>query len=108
MPNQQMLEWVHKLREYDHHFLSPQGVKMFATAFGVKLRPYRAFANPQDPKGLTLNNGEKSAVGMDAADMAKSICEQLKVPYQFKMGRGFQLQTCCNALEQHFQKGGDQ
>ena len=100
------LEWVSKLREYDHLFLNEKGVKMFAKAFGVKLTPYTATANPSDPKGLTFNDGAESGYGMDAADMAESICRQLKIPYEPKMGRGFRLQSCCNALQTHFKNGG--
>jgi hypothetical protein len=98
------LEAVSKLREYDHAFLTEQGVDYFAKAFGVKLTPYLAYAEPDDPKGLRLERGATSAVGMDAAHMAEVICRELGVAYVPKMGRGFRLQTCCSALEKHFKQ----
>ena len=98
------LKAVNELREYDHIFLSPEGVERFARAFNVKLTPYRAYANQKEPKGLTLNDGAKSAMGMDAHYMAQAICRQLGVKYVEKHGRGSALRACCDALERHFDK----
>ena len=57
-------------------------------------------------KGLTLKNAAKSAVGMDAQVLAMRICDHLGVPYDLKFGRGFQLQTCCDALIEHYAAKG--
>lgn len=106
VPRKAKLDAVAALRDYDHAFLNEKGVAMFAKKFGVKLTPtkHKADAGPKNPKGLTLDNGAKFAIGMDAAVMAQIICRQLGVPYEEKMGRGSQLYACCNALEEHFKK----
>jgi hypothetical protein len=93
------------LRECDHTFLSEKGVKKFADVFGVTLTPTLHYADPSHPKGLTFHDGAKSAVGMDAADMAETICLSLGVPTLPLMGRGFRLQSCCDALAKHFNVG---
>jgi hypothetical protein len=98
------LKAVADLRGYDHCFMTKEGVEDFATRFGLagKIKPYVVKANPNDPKGLTLDNGATSAIGMDAAILASVICDHLGVKYMSKMGRGFQLRACCDALETHF------
>lgn len=98
------LEAVKDLRDYDHAFLSEEGVAKFAEVFGVTLKPTKHYAEPNHPKGLHLANGAKSAVGMDSSEMAQSICNQLDVKYSRMMGRGFQLRVCCDALEKYFSK----
>lgn len=102
MKYEKQLTAVKELRDYDHCFLSPEGVKYFAKSFGVKLKPYRLSANPHEPKGLTLYSGKSSALGMDATEMARSVCKQLNVPYESKFGRGSQLKECCEKLQEHF------
>jgi hypothetical protein len=101
-----MLDVVEDLRGYDHAFISKEGVEHFSKAFGVKLTAFRhrADAGPKNPKGLTLNGGAKSAVGMDAATLASIVCDSLGVDYAEKFGRGSQLGACCTALEEHFKK----
>jgi len=94
-----MREAVRELRDYDHCFISQEGADHFAERFGVKLSTHVARANPDDPKGLTLEDGATEAVGIDAADMAESICKSLGVGYVPKMGRGSRLRSCCDALE---------
>jgi hypothetical protein len=98
------LQAVHDLRNYDHAFLTAEGVAKFAKAFGLegKIKPYREKANPSDPKGLMFHNGASEGVGMDAQILAMSICEHLGVKYPEMFGRGSQLRACCDALEQHF------
>jgi hypothetical protein len=98
------LKAVADLRGYDHAFLTAEGVEDFATRFDLKgkIKPYLAKANPRDPKGLTLDNGATSAIGMDAVILASSICDHLGVKYMSKLGRGSQLRACCDALETYF------
>ena len=97
------LEAVEKLRRYDHAFLSEEGVAEFAKAFGVQLTPSRHAADGyHNPKGLTLHNGAKSAIGMCACVLAQVVCRRLGVLYESKFGRGSQLRACCDALEVHF------
>jgi hypothetical protein len=56
------------------------------------------FSRAQKCKGLTLNNGAKSAKGMAAFDLAMMLCGELDVRYESKLGRGFQVQVCVEAL----------
>ena len=75
-----MQEAIDELREYDHAFVSQKGVAKFAKLFGVELKPWRHFANPNDPnepKGLRLEDGVESAVGLEASYMAAEICRQI-------------------------------
>ena len=98
-----MKQVIQELRECDHAFLSKEGVAKFATDFRVTLTPRRHHADPPGTlKGLTFKDGAKSAVGMDAAEMAQLICIQLGVDFDPKFGRGSQLRSCCDALAKHF------
>ena len=94
-----LLKAVADMRKYDHVFLSPDGAAHFEHAFGVKLRTYVVKANPRDPKGLTLNDGATQAEGIAAEEMACQVCDHFEVAYDDKMGRGFQLRACCDALD---------
>jgi hypothetical protein len=51
---------------------------------------------------LTFHNGAKSAMGMDASVLARTVCDVVGVEYQDRFGRGSQLRACCDALEKHF------
>lgn len=95
---------IMELRDCDHAFVNEEGVAYFAQAFGLagKIGCQLHYANPQDLKGLTLANGAVSAYGMDAAILARKICDMLGVKYASKFGRGSQLQACCDALAEHF------
>ena len=99
-------EAVDELRQYDHAFVTEKGVQKFAKLFGVTLKPWRHFADPNEPKGLTLKDGAESAVGLDAAYMAAEICRQIigHDPGAIYIGRGKRFWACCNALEKHFAK----
>ena len=97
-------ETAKSLYGYDHAFISQEGVEHFARIFEVQLTPYRMKADPGAFKGLRLNGGAKSAVGMDAADLACSVCRQLGVEYPDKFGRGSQLRAAVRALETHYQR----
>lgn len=98
------LNAVKNLRAYDHAFLNEAGVESFAEVFGIKLKSYKVHANPEDMKGLALNNGARSGRGMDAAVLAGAICQQLGIAFMTTSGRGTQLRVCCDALEAHFAK----
>lgn len=93
------LDGVKELRDYDHIFLDVEGANHFGNIFGFTIRTYVAHANPNDPKGLTFNDGRRSGRGIAAHTLAMQICNHFKVPFEHKMGRGFQLRMCCDALE---------
>lgn len=98
------LSAVEELRECDHQFLDANGVAKFAKAFGLEgqIKPYKAKANPEDPKGLTFYDGRSEGIGMDAAILAQRICGGLGVKYAERFGRGSQLASCCDALEKYY------
>jgi hypothetical protein len=93
-------EAIEGLREYDHAFLSEEGADTFSDAFGFKARTAVVEATPNEPKGLTLKNGAKSARGIAADELAVQICEHVGVEYPEMFGRGSRLRACCDALEQ--------
>lgn len=95
----ELLQLVTELRKYDHVFMSVEGAHYFSEPFGFTARTYMAHANPDDPKGLTLEGGAKSAVGVSAHELAIQICEHVRATYAQSMGRGSQLRLCCDALE---------
>jgi len=95
-----LMKYVDKLREYDHAFLTVEGAEYFSKPFGFAARTYVERATPNEPKGLTLNNGAKEARGIAAHHLAEQICDHVGVEYPEKLGRGTQLRVCCDALEQ--------
>jgi hypothetical protein len=95
----ELFKAVDELREYDHAFINPEGAKRLAAPFGVKPRTYIEKVNPNDPKGLILEDGATEAEGIDAALLAMQICGDLSVDYESKLGRGSQLRSCCDALK---------
>lgn len=98
------IEAAKSLHDYDHAFVSAEGVEHFGKIFEVNLKSSMMTANPKDIKGLTLNDGRAAAEGMCAAQMAEEICSQLDVEYVSKFGRGSQLHECARALAAHFEK----
>lgn len=94
---------VADLRDYDHCFMSPEGVAHFNAIFGVEIEPYVAQADPKALKGLRLSGGAKSAAGYDAADYAETVCRLVGSPFRpWQSGRGSRLASACDALVKHF------
>jgi len=94
-----LMVYVDELRQCDHAFLTVEGAHYYSKPFGFTARTYVAHANPDDPKGLTLDSGAESARGIAAHDLAMQICDHVGVAYRETMGRGSQLRLCCDALE---------
>ena len=95
----ELLKAVADLREYDHAFITPEGAARLAEPFDVVPRTYLERVNPNDPKGVTFDDGRQEAEGIDAAVLAMQICNAKHVVYDSKFGRGSQLRACCDALE---------
>lgn len=93
------------LRECDHGFLTAEAVQEFNVGFGLApdaIKPYKAYANPRDPKGLTFDNGAKSGIGYDAAEYAEQVSTLLGTGFKpWQMGRGSRLRSACDAIEAH-------
>ena len=96
------LEAIRELREHDHCFLSPKGVKKLGEPFGV-YQTVVAQDNRSDFKGLTLNDAKEgdSAEGLSAHTLAEMIADKLGVEYPPQHGIGSQLRVCCDAVEKY-------
>lgn len=83
-----------------HAFMKPEFVAAVNTAFGTDLKcsVHKADRSPQNPKGLQFDDGATEAEGMDTRTIAELVCSKLGVKYEEKMGRGFQVVACVNAL----------
>lgn len=95
---------VNELRKYDHAFISAEGVRHFARAFGVDIEPRmtKANASPDNPKGLTLEGGATEAEGLDAVELAELICIHFDIGSgSFLNGRGARLRVACDSIERH-------
>jgi hypothetical protein len=100
---QQIADAIDNLAAYDHALISAKGCKDLAAAFGVadQITTHTYYAG-EGKGGLTLFGGEKKAEGLEASVLACQICNALGVEYESKLGRGFQLRTCCEALRKHY------
>lgn len=106
MDREQQIAAVRELQECHHIFFTPEGMDHFTEPFGFKGETNIHYANPNDPKGLTLADGAEFAEGAAAENIAAQICRHLGVPYENKIGRGFQLRACCDALLKHLEALG--
>lgn len=86
------------LVENTHTLFTNEMVEKINGAFGLRIRPKMYRANPSEPKGLTLDNGRKDAIGISALDAAIELCAALNVQFESKMGRGYQVRACVEAL----------
>ena len=94
---------IKELIKLDHCFLSPEGVKEIGKPFGV-YHTIKIKDNRSDFKGLNAGPEFKEGdevEGLDAAVLAKLICEKEGVKYPAMYGRGSQLRACCGALLKH-------
>ena len=94
-------DFLKMLTEHTHSLFTSEIVTQANDLFGtrIKARTYRA--NPHDPKGLTLDNGKAvSDPGISALDLSRELCDALRVKYPHKMGRGFQVRACVDALRE--------
>ena len=77
----------------------------FTKPFGFSGSTYLAKANPQDFKGLTLQDKDGNPidelVGQDASVVASEIADHLEIDYQELFGRGSQLRECCSRILEH-------
>lgn len=92
---------IRELYEYDHAFLTKEGAEHFTAPFGFTPRLHVEKANPQDFKGLTLNNGAESAEGIGAHQLALQIASHLKVSVPDMFGIGSQLRIACAKILEH-------
>jgi len=104
------LEAADRLVELDHGILTRDEAQELASSMGLDAGAVPVYAiehRPDLPKGARLTGctkiGEKRwMIGADA--MAEWACQQLKVKYELKYGRGSRLRECCARLREHFKK----
>lgn len=89
---------LNHLVENTHILFTGDFLKEINEAFGLRIRPSLYHAEPNEPKGLVLDNGHHEAIGISAYDAAICLCQHLRVQYERKMGRGFQVRACVDAL----------
>lgn len=92
---------LHELETNTHLFWKSEAAKDLTRPFGFECRVIEYKANPRDPKGLTLDNGARSAVGAASWDISSQICSHLKVRSEGKLGRGFQVRSDCDAARRY-------
>lgn len=92
---------ITELLNYDHCFIWPDEADKIAKAFGTLAECYTEQCDYDNPKGLHFADRRKSAFGIAAEVLARQICEHLHIEYPYKVGRGFQLRACCQALTDH-------
>lgn len=98
------IERVKELSEYDHCFLSPEGVNHFTEPFGFKGVVYEATdTSKTDPKGLKLDNGLPAALGQDADYVAVEIAKHLGLTPPPLFGRGARLREACRVILDHLE-----
>lgn len=83
-----------------HGFYAPTIQQTIGDLFGVKLDFHEIQAT--GGKGLTLDNGAKSAIGIGGWELALQLCKKLEIEYEPYLGRGFQFRACIKALREHF------
>jgi hypothetical protein len=101
-------EAILELAEYDHCFLSPEGVRELGKPFGV-FKTIIAKDNRSDFKGLNLGEGNKegdSAEGLPAHTLAIMICKKLGVDFPYQHGIGSQLRVCCKVVTRYLNEKG--
>lgn len=86
------------LQDYDHGFITAEGVRYFTEPFGFVGTTYLAHDTRNEHKGLKLEGGATEAEGQDAEEVAGQICRHLGVAYPPMMGRGFRHRTRCEAI----------
>lgn len=92
-------ELLNELAENTHTLFSESFVEQINEAFivSLKARVYRA-DGARNPKGLTTHDGAPEAKGLAAFELAPALCDALGVKYESKLGRGFQVRACVDAL----------
>lgn len=99
-------EVLQTLRGHTHTFWTTKAAVEFCEPFGVEWTP-RVYQNePNNPKGLHLDNGAKEAEGAGTPDITGTIAAKLGLHPRGCLGRGFQVRADCEAIEEHFAKEG--
>jgi hypothetical protein len=104
---QKRLAAITLLADYDHCFITENGVRKICTPFGYRAEchPGHSDAGPNNPKGLTMAPGKEGTLGRDATDLAEELCRKFNLKYRNDFfGRGRQLHECCRALREYVEE----
>ena len=102
---------ISALRNFDHELIGQEDIDKICEPFGVHIDGFKWYEDyTTNPKGLRLNPGPhvkedkkgRYALGLEASVLATLLCSRLGVKYEGKMGRGSQLRSCCDALEEKY------
>lgn len=92
-------EILQELLENTHTLWAPSFVEKVNDAFGTSIKCHSYIADGhRNPKGLSLHDKGDVAIGLACFDLAPILCSALGVKYEYKLGRGFQVQACVEAL----------
>lgn len=73
--------------------------------FNCRMQTYKNDASPSNPKGLTIDNGAKSAIGASSWNISGQIVHHVGAKSVSCLGRGFQVRADCDAVRKHLNKG---
>lgn len=90
-----------------HSLWSKSTAEEIAAPFGFKpnCREYLADGGPRNPKGLYLDNGQESALGLSSWDLSRQIALHVGARPESKLGRGFQVRADCHAIREKLNEG---
>ena len=91
-------ELLHEMACNTHTLWSESFVAEVNAAFGTGLQA-RTYEPDGGPKGLTTNSGHAER-GLACFTLAPLLCSALGVRYADKLGRGFQVRACVEALRE--------
>jgi hypothetical protein len=97
---QEQLNVLHELACDTHVFWPPEEAQKFMEPFGFKVHTHVEHAS-KHPKGLTLNNGAKSAEGAASWDISGQLVQELNLTSEGKLGRGSQVRADVDAVFNH-------
>ena len=98
-----LIKLIAELEYYHHAFLSPEGATHFLKPFGLKPHLRVAKDTSHEFKGLTLDEGEEEAEGMDGLTDASMIARHFNLNVPDFHGRGSQHRAYCEAIKQHLE-----
>jgi hypothetical protein len=102
MMNKKQEEALHQLECNTHLLWKKEAALAISRPFGFdcKMREYLADGGPRNPKGLYLDSGAESAVGLSSWDLSGQIARHVGAKSESKLGRGFQVRADCQAIRE--------
>lgn len=102
MITKEQQEALHTLECSTHTLWKPDAASALTRPFGFECKVREHVADgDRNPKGLTLANGAKSAIGAASWDISGQIASHYNLRPEGKLGRGFQVRADCEAIRRH-------